>query len=223
MRTLINLETLNRRGQVQRAQRRVESDELTIGRSTRAQIHLADPRVALEHARITVAETSATLHAEDGRVRINGRATTGAHLVPGDTIEIAPFVIRVDPPGEGFALALTVQPIEGAAAEEHPLARLLVRGRPVSKRRLCYLLFFGVLAIFLVLPIAWDALNAFGLPRVLRAEQASWLAVTRSSSNNTPSQSVLSKSQTTHLITFLSVFWGLSCSALMPTMISSRY
>jgi hypothetical protein len=169
--TLLVIESANRRGQIQRTQRRIDDTEIIIGRSTRAQIQLADPRVALEHARISVAENAATLSAQSGRVRLNGRATTGAQLSADDRIEIGPFTVRVDSPPAGIALALTVQARAASSTDENPLTRLLEQRRTVSKRRLSYLLFFGVLAIFLGLPIAWDAINAFGLPRVLQHKQ----------------------------------------------------
>lgn len=186
METLLIIETTNRRGQVQRSQRRIDGTELTIGRSTRAQIHLPDPRVALEHARISVAESGATLTAQGGRLRVNGRSAAGAQLVPGDRIEIGPFVIRIDTPPQGLPFALTVEPLKAAAdAQDDPLARLLVPHRLPSKRRLSYLLFAAVLAVFLAVPITWDAINAFGLPRQLQSDQAHWTDLARYASDFT--------------------------------------
>jgi len=184
--TLLIVETTNRRGQVQRSQRRVDGTELTIGRSTRAQINLPDPRVALEHARIAVAESGAMLTAQGGRLRVNGHSTTGAQLVPGDRIEVGPFVIRVDAPPPGLPFALTVEPLQQEAdAQESPLARLLVRYRAPSKRRLSYFLFFTILTLFLLVPIAWDAISAFGLPRPMRADPHHWIQIARQASDLT--------------------------------------
>lgn len=184
MQTLLTIESTSRRGTAQRTQRRLSELELTIGRSTRAQIHLPDPRVALEHARITVAEDAATLVAQGGRLRINGRASGGARLAPGDRVEIGPFIVRVDAPPAGVALALTVQPHESAVpAQDHPLERLMLRRRSVSKRRLSYLGFIGIVLIFLAVPLAWDAIQAFGLPGPLRAQPALWHEVAQHASN----------------------------------------
>jgi predicted CXXCH cytochrome family protein len=168
---LVTTESTNRRGKLQRAQRRMAAGELTIGRSTRAQIHLPDPRVALEHARIAVTDAAATINAHGGLVHLNGREISSAQLTPGDRVRIGPYFIRVDSPSAGAALALSIEPITAVHSGEAPLQRLLLQTRAASKRRLSYLLAFAVLALFLALPLAWDALNAFGPHAGLEAEQ----------------------------------------------------
>lgn len=184
MQILLTTETTNRRGLRQKSQRRMEGVEFTIGRSTRARIHLADPRVALEHARITVGAAEASIASLRQPVRVNGRSATGAKLVPGDRVAIGPFVLRVDPPPPDCQLAVTIE--RGGADEVSDALlreRLLSSARLPSKRRLSYLGFFGVLLVFLGLPVAWDALNAFGLPRGMDDDPARWEAVARAVSD----------------------------------------
>ena len=67
--------SLNRRGLEQRDQQRVAGPLINIGRGTQCQVHLPDPRVALQHAQITVAEAGVTLEAEPGRIQTAGRST----------------------------------------------------------------------------------------------------------------------------------------------------
>lgn len=184
MQILVGIESTNRRGQRQTSQRRIEGVEFTVGRSTRAQIHLPDPRVALEHARLTVGETEATIASLGARVRVNGSVVAGAKLVVGDRVAIGPFVLRIEAPPAGLGFALTVEaPAPTDEARESPREQLLGRARLPSKRRLSYLSFFGVLLVFLALPLAWDAINAFGLPRGLEDEPARWQAIARAVSD----------------------------------------
>src|SRR5258706_15312035 len=82
--------SVNKRGQQQRDQQRAAGPTINIGRGTQCQIHLPDPRVALQHAVITVSEAGAILAAEPGRVQINGRAVDGAKLAVGDPIKAGP-------------------------------------------------------------------------------------------------------------------------------------
>ncbi len=100
--------SVNKRGQQQRDQQRAAGPTINIGRGTQCQIHLPDPRVALQHAVITVSEAGAILAAEPGRVQINGRAVDGAKLAVGDRIEAGPYLLEVEAPPAGIPLALTV-------------------------------------------------------------------------------------------------------------------
>ena len=59
--------SVNRRGQPQRESRRLAGPSLQVGRGTQCQIHLPDPRVALQHARIEVSEAGAAIDAEARR------------------------------------------------------------------------------------------------------------------------------------------------------------
>src|SRR5262245_39604762 len=98
MQILVTYITIGRQGQAQRDQRRIASAVLDIGRGTHCQIHLADARVALNHARITVTATGATLEARSGSVEVNGRPASTAGLTVGDRIEIGPYDLAVETP-----------------------------------------------------------------------------------------------------------------------------
>src|SRR6185295_2764323 len=93
--------TVNRRGQPQRDQQRVAGPTIIIGRGTQCQIHLPDPRIALQHAQIAVSETGAMISAEPGRIQVNGRAVEGARLAVGDEVEVGPYLLEVEAPPAG--------------------------------------------------------------------------------------------------------------------------
>jgi len=85
--------SVNRRGLQQRDQQRVAGPTINIGRGTQCHIHLPDPRIALQHAHVTVSESDAFLEAEPGRIQVNGRAVDGAKLAVGDRIDAGPYRI----------------------------------------------------------------------------------------------------------------------------------
>src|SRR5262245_29597327 len=121
--------TVNRRGQPQRDQQRIPGPTVTIGRGTQCQIHLPDPRIALQPAQITVSETEATISApEAGRLQVNGRATDGARLAVGDSVEVGPYLLEVEAPPPGIPLAVSVRLVV-------PLASIGGDGRRFVLRR----------------------------------------------------------------------------------------
>lgn len=159
MEILITHIATNQRGQTQRDQRRIAGPVLAIGRGTDCQISLPDPRVAIAHASITVsAEGSASIKADAGAIEINDQPLSAAQLKVGDRIEIGPYSFQVEAPPAGIPLALAITLTNPLAAVQGNAPRK----SPHSKRRLSYLLFFGVLLICLLVPIASDLLSAAG-------------------------------------------------------------
>jgi len=157
--TLVTYVTVSARGKPIRTGSRVSGALLTVGRASRCQIHLLDPRVALEHAQIAVSDVGATISAPPGRIRVNGKAVDSAQLVVGDRIEIDPFVIEVAPRTD-VALALAVTQVGSTSPTEDPLHRIIRRQRVFPRRRVSYLLFFAVLLGALAAPVALDRLAA---------------------------------------------------------------
>ena len=148
--------SVNRRGKPQRDARRFAGPSLQVGRGTQCQIHLPDPRVALQHARITVSEAGATIDAEPGRLVVNGRAVDGVRLNAGDRVEVGPYVLEVEAAPAGVALALTVKLVQALDAAG---GRAKLRLPRVSKRRLSYLAFFATLLLCLLMPLGPDLLG----------------------------------------------------------------
>src|SRR5688500_11971401 len=174
MEILVTFVRINPRGKPQRDQRRVAGPVLDIGRGSKSRIHLPDARVALNHARITVAEDQATLEAIEGALEVNARPVRSARLAVGDVIEIGPYRITVEAPPPGLPLALAVSASEEAAGSVS-LRRVRWTAPRLSMRQMSYLAFLGVLLLFLVVPLAGDFLAdgapaAPGSPRELLRE-----------------------------------------------------
>jgi predicted CXXCH cytochrome family protein len=159
---------VNARGKPQRDQRRIAGPVVDIGRSSKNQIHLADARVALSHARLTVSDSGATIEALDGAIEVNGTPLTSAQLAVGDVVEIGPYDVVIEAPPASVPLALTVRSNDKSAHESSIVRRVLMRAPRISKRRLSYIAFIGVLLLTLVVPLATDLYN-FNTP----AEQGS--------------------------------------------------
>ncbi len=157
--------SVNKRGQPQRDQRRIEGTLINIGRGSYCQIHLPDPRIALLHAHITVEESGATLAAESGHISVNGNTVAGAMLAVGDRIEIGPYVLEVETPPAGVPLALTIELRVPLASFEEGRHRWLRTPR-LSKRRLSYIAFVATLLLCLLIPLAPDLLGYAAVPSV---------------------------------------------------------
>lgn len=160
MNVLLTFVSTNRRGRTQRDSRRVDATLVTIGRGSKSELHLADPRVAYVHAKIALLDGHATIEAAEGPVEVNGRSVAKSGLVPGDTVRIGPYRIEVETPPADVALALAVTAGVGTASGES-LRRAIARAPRLSKRRLSYIAFFGVLLLTLIVPLAGDWVAAY--------------------------------------------------------------
>lgn len=172
--------SINQRGQSQRDQRRITGSVLSVGRGTQCPVHLPDPRVALSHARITVTSEGALIEADPGRIQVNGQATQSMKLSVGDRIEVEPYLLQVEVPPEGllFALSVTlVHPILEAKGDG--LRRVSLLNIRLSKRRLSYLAFVGVLLLTLLVPIASDLLTRMTSPTMAKLKTESMRNVTQ--------------------------------------------
>jgi len=151
--------TVNRRGQPQRDQQRVAGPTVILGRGTQCQIHLPDPRIALQHAEITVGESEATIKADAGRIQVNGRSVDGAKLTVGDSVEVGPYLLEVEAPPAGVPLAVSVKLVVPLASFGGDGRRFQLQAPRLSKRRLSYIAALGTLLICLLAPIAPDMLG----------------------------------------------------------------
>ncbi len=152
--------SVNQRGQAQRDQRRVAGPVLIVGRGTQCQIHLPDPRVALNHARITVTEAGGVIEAATERIEVNGHTAASSKLAVGDWVEIGPYFLRIEAPPAGVPLALTVTQTSPLADKRRStLFSGIAPASRLSKRRLSYLAFGGVLLLCLLVPVAPELLN----------------------------------------------------------------
>jgi hypothetical protein len=151
-------------------------DVLTIGRGADQAIFLTDLRAALQHARV-VALGGGKYRVEsliDAGIRINGGIAQSGALAAGGVIEIGATRIELLKPPADFDAAVEVSAIEKgeleATRERFAKPTALSQTR-LAKRFGSWVLFVGILLLFLVLPMAAhyspgfdDMLSATPLP-----------------------------------------------------------
>ena len=133
MRILLLSQSRNRaNGRLVTTRKEVDSDWVRVGRNASSEIHLADPRIALDHALIVDRDGPTYLEMEAGALAGAQRANyKSERLTPGKTIEIGPYRLVVDTAPEGFDCALRV---EMAQASDTAAPEFLQRARQLSLR-----------------------------------------------------------------------------------------
>ncbi|MBL8519734.1 MAG: cytochrome c3 family protein, partial [Betaproteobacteria bacterium] len=161
MKLLLVTQTRNKKGQLARSEQTIEAQALKLGRGADCQIHLPDPRIALNHAVIGPGDDGAVyLEAIDGSVSVDGSFERRAKLRNGQRILVGPYEIFVFAAPQPNDLGLTLELIDPIKEGEETDFRKNIQyglGRTwLSKRLLAWAGFIAVLAAFL----AWPVMNA---------------------------------------------------------------
>ena len=90
------------------ARKVVEGEWLRVGRNASCEIHLPDPRVALEHGMVVNRDGLVYLEGEAGSQNITRKSVRSVRLDPGAAIDIGPYRIEAQPAPEGYDGALDV-------------------------------------------------------------------------------------------------------------------
>ena len=98
-------------GRIQ-SKKTVTASWLRVGRNASCEVHLADPRVALEQGLIT--------HPDEGFLYVEGETAGGQNttrkavrslrLKPGEAIEVGPYRVELQPGPAGYDGAIQVEP-----------------------------------------------------------------------------------------------------------------
>ncbi|GIX36304.1 MAG: hypothetical protein KatS3mg126_2083 [Lysobacteraceae bacterium] len=133
-------------------------DVLTVGRGADQALFLPDMRVALEHARIT--SPARGRYRVESRIeaglRIDGAIVHQATCGPGTLIELGGFRIELREPDADFDAAVEIslaERSEAASTSGQRLPMSLAETR-LSRRLPSWILFVGILLLFLLLPAA---------------------------------------------------------------------
>ena len=150
---------LTRRGSaVMRRSHRASGDNIRFGRGTGNEVPLPDIRVPLLAAGLY--RRPGGLFIEqlgDVRLQINGQATTGVAVEPGDEILIGPYRVVLTDPSTEVDVALTVelvQAIDDALHQVLQQTRVGLELTHLSKRRASWVLFLALIGLGLAVPIA---------------------------------------------------------------------
>ena len=157
MKIVIVSVTRNRKGRPVRVARTIDGETLAIGRGARCEVHLPDPRVALEHATIYRAEGTIRLTAVGtATLLVDGRPDPEATLAPGSRVEIGPYALTVEAPPAGADLAIAIEllrPLPDDLAEIKRRSRMSLAATGLAKRWPAWVLAVTVLALFIAIPV----------------------------------------------------------------------
>ncbi len=166
MEILITYLTRRLKGGVSRRSEERSAEAVHFGRSTNAEVYLADPRIRFEHA--VIHQRSGGLFVEVEKlsdVRVNGQPARARPVVIGDVIGIGPFDVTLVEPPEGKDIAIEVELVrplgnDYAQLAERSTVRLVDYG--LSRRLWSWAGILSVLIMFLVMPIVFYAQHTEG-------------------------------------------------------------
>ena len=138
MRILIRSLETEKAGALRTQERALESDSLSIGRATDQNIQINDPRIDLQHARLSRSGSELQLTCTPpAQVEINGRLQRSAILKVGDEISLGPSLIKVVENPVGYDVTLTIERDvrESVAVEDGPLPKFSMSLAEVGWRK----------------------------------------------------------------------------------------
>src|SRR5262249_14919757 len=156
---LVITQTRSRSGKPLQAKREVEGEWLRVGRAASSEIHLPDPRVALNQGFITLRDG---IHYSEGDAAVvspaatTRRALRSTRLKPGATVNVGPYRFTGVEAREGFDGAIAIELVKPLAEAASGLAtrarRLTLAQLWLSKRWTAWALALAVLVAFFAIP-----------------------------------------------------------------------
>jgi predicted CXXCH cytochrome family protein len=142
-------------GRTAQTKKTVTADWVRIGRNASCEIHLPDPRVALEQGMIVNREGPVYIEGESGSQDITRKSVRSVRLKPGEPIDIGPYRLEAlaAPPGYDGAVAIEmVKPGEVAAGLAGRFSRTTLASVGLTKRRIAWICGAAILLVFLAVP-----------------------------------------------------------------------
>ncbi|MEE8302169.1 MAG: cytochrome c3 family protein [Candidatus Tectomicrobia bacterium] len=166
MRCLIRHITRRSKSGVTHEDKTFEGERLTIGRGTDQNVFLADLRVALQHAHITMTDDGRFLVQATSLsgIWVNNQPTQKVSLSIGDFIAIGNHRITLIAPPKDYDLALEIETTRSGTQEESTLlarSRIGLVAAGMHKRRWSWTFFLVVLVLFLILPMSGSLNDAW--------------------------------------------------------------
>jgi predicted CXXCH cytochrome family protein len=139
------------------AKKSVTAEWLRVGRNASCEIHLPDPRVALEQGMIVNRDGLVYIEGEAGSQNITRKSVRSVRMLPGVPIEVGPYRITAQAPPKGFDAALVVEMARPLEAGEDFVSRnraFTLARLGLTKRWAAWAWGLAVLVAFLALPAA---------------------------------------------------------------------
>ena len=134
----------------------VNAEWIRIGRNASCEIHLPDPRIALEQGMIVNRDGPVYLEGEGGTQDITRKSVRSVRMKPGKPIDIGPYRLELLPTPEGYDAAVSVsltRARESVADLSARSARTTLASLGFSKRGASWVGMLTVLAALLVVPM----------------------------------------------------------------------
>lgn len=145
-----------RGGERARSRKVIEAEWLRVGRNASCEIHLPDPRVALEHALIVNRNGLVYVEGEAGSQDITRKTVRATRLSPGKSLDIGPYRLEATAPPAGFDGAITIDVVRPSKVPEDLADRMSHRTLEsvgFSKRGVAWGVLALVAIVFLALPV----------------------------------------------------------------------
>jgi predicted CXXCH cytochrome family protein len=128
---------------------------IRVGRNASCEIHLPDPRIALEQGMIVNRDGLVYIEGEAGSHDITRKTVRSVRMKPGEALDIGPYRLESVAAPEGFDGAVSVElarPLETAADLGSRTARKTLASLGFSKRSVAWAGALAILVLYLVIP-----------------------------------------------------------------------
>jgi predicted CXXCH cytochrome family protein len=133
----------------------VSAEWVRVGRNASCEIHLPDPRIALEQGMIVNRGGPVYLEGEAGSTDITRKSVRSARLKPGAPIDIGPYSLQAleTPPGFDASISVElVRPLESTPVRADRTTPRSLASLGFSKRAAAWLGLLAILVVFLLVP-----------------------------------------------------------------------
>jgi hypothetical protein len=151
----VKILVITRTGQRGQIKKTVTADWLRVGRDASCEIHLADPRVALQQGMIVNRDGLVYLEGESGSLNITRKSVRSVRLRPGEPVDVGPYRLEGQCAPEGYDGAVSVEllrPLDAARDLASRSSNLTLASLGITKRWAAWVWGLTVLAIFLAIP-----------------------------------------------------------------------
>ncbi|HUL96976.1 MAG TPA: cytochrome c3 family protein [Usitatibacter sp.] len=158
---LLVIQQGTRGGLATQSRKTVVAEWIRVGRNASCEIHLPDPRIALEQGMIVNRDGPVYLEGEAGREDITRKSVRSVRLTPGAPLDIGPYRLEALPAPAGFDGAVKVdlvRPLAETPALESRASLKTLASIGMSKRGAAWLGLLVILAACLAIP-AGDVLH----------------------------------------------------------------
>jgi len=142
-------------GRTTQTKKTVTTEWVRVGRNASCEIHLPDPRIALEQGMIVNRNGPVYIEGEAGSQDITHKSVRGVRLKPGAPVDIGPYRLEGLAAPEGYDAAVSVElarPIEAVPDLKSRAARMTLASLGLTKRSIAWAGGIVILVVFLVVP-----------------------------------------------------------------------